>query len=199
MMRAVLVLAAIAALAAAPAQAREAEAIEARVEALAPGEFVWQPEAAAEGPVEIVISLADQRALVFRGGTVIGATTISSGDAEHQSPVGRFQVLEKRRVHRSNRYSSAPMPFMQRLNWYGVALHGGHLPGYPASHGCIRLPMAFARHLFGATEVGSFVFVTEEPIESAQAALELARASADLPLSPDRSPRGAAGTSVAAR
>ena len=102
------------------------------------------------------------------------------------------QILEKRRHHRSNRYNSAPMPFMQRLNWYGVALHGGELPGYPASHGCIRLPMGFARHLFAATDVGTFVYVAREAIASPQAALELARVNAGRPTRPDRLPRGAA-------
>jgi len=177
---------------AAPLSAGDGADAEQRVAALAPGEFVWQSEAAPDGPMEIVISLADQRAWVFRSGVLIGASTVSSGREGHESPVGRFQILEKRRHHRSNRYNSAPMPFMQRLNWYGVALHGGELPGYPASHGCIRLPMGFARHLFAATDVGTFVYVAREAIASPQAALELARVNAGRPTRPDRLPRGAA-------
>jgi hypothetical protein len=178
-------------LAAAHAADRSTSApIEERVDALEPGQFVWADEAAPQGPVEVVISLADQRALVYRAGRLIGASTISSGREGHESPIGRFQILEKRRHHRSNRYNSAPMPFMQRLNWYGVALHAGEIPGYPASHGCIRLPAGFAQRLFATTDVGSFVFVTEEPFASPAAALELARANADAPLSPDRQPRG---------
>ena len=180
---------------AAPAAAHAAdtavsESLEARVDALEPGQFVWAGDGARQGPVEVVISLADQRALVYRAGRLIGASTISSGREGHESPIGRFQILEKRRHHRSNRYNSAPMPFMQRLNWYGVALHAGQIPGYPASHGCIRLPAGFAQRLFATTDVGSLVFVTEEPFASPAAALELARAHADAPLSPDRQPRG---------
>lgn len=179
---------------AAPMGAPAAERIEQRADALEAGEFVWAPEGAAEGPVEIVISLADQQALVFRGGTLIGASSISSGREGYESPIGRFQILQKRRDHRSNRYNSAPMPFMQRLNWYGVALHGGHVPDRPASHGCIRLPMAFARHLYGATELGTFVFVTLERFTTPGAALELARAHADQPIPADRTPEWAMGS-----
>ncbi|HWT11385.1 MAG TPA: L,D-transpeptidase family protein, partial [Allosphingosinicella sp.] len=151
-------------LAAAPCAAAPAAGpppIEERLDRLGAEGFLWQPERSPEGPVEIVISLPLQRAYVFRGGTLIGASSVSSGREGHESPIGRFQILEKRRHHRSNRYNSAPMPFMQRLNWYGVALHGGEVPGYPASHGCIRLPMAFARHLFAATATGTFVFVAD--------------------------------------
>jgi len=166
---------------------------------LMPGDFVWQPELAADGPVEIVISLALQRAYVFRAGTLIGVSTVSSGKKGAESPIGRFQILEKKRVHRSNRYNEAPMPFMQRLNWYGVALHGGQIPGYPASHGCIRLPMAFARHLFGVTEKGGFVFVADEPIASPKTALALARANANAPFGPGREFRGGGGERKAAR
>lgn len=168
--------------------------IEEGADALEPGQFVWDAGAVADGPVEVVISLADQRALVYRGGRLIAASTISSGREGYESPIGRFQILEKRRHHRSNRYNSAPMPFMQRLNWYGVALHAGEIPGYPASHGCIRLPAGFAQRLFATTEVGSFVFVTEEPFPSPQAALELARANADAPMPPDRTREWVAGT-----
>lgn len=159
--------------------------------ALAPGQFAWNPELAPEGPVEIVVSLASQRAFVFRSGTLIGDSTISSGRAGHRSPVGRFAILQKRKTHRSNRYSDAPMPWMQRLNWYGVALHGGSVPGYPASHGCIRLPMRFAEALYGATELGGFVFVAEGQVTSPAAGLKLARAHAAAPMGPERRPSGA--------
>ena len=163
---------------------------------LRPGQFVWQPKRAPAGPVEIVVSLGAQRAWVYRAGTLIGTATISSGRRGHESPVGRFEVLQKRKVHRSNRYSNAPMPFMQRLNWYGVALHGGKVPGYPASHGCIRLPMKFAEALYGATELGSFVFVAPATIRSQSQALKLARANADMPLPAHRRRRDA-GQAVA--
>lgn len=190
---ALLIVATPAAIAAEPDQA----AIESRIDRLKPGQFVWQPEEAAEGPVEIVISLADQRALVYRGGDLIGASTISSGRKGFESPIGRFQILEKKRMHRSNRYDDAPMPYMQRLNWFGVALHGGEIPGRPASHGCIRLPMKFAQALFGASETGGFVFVTEEALATPEGALELARAHVDMPMRADRLPRDAETSAVA--
>jgi hypothetical protein len=158
----------------------------AHLDDLRPGQYSWQPERAPAGPVEIVVSLGSQRAYIFRSGTLIGTSTISSGRRGHESPVGRFEILQKSRVHRSNRYENAPMPWMQRLNWFGVALHGGKVPGYPASHGCIRLPMKLAEALYGATELGGFVFITEGALGSPQAALKLARANASAPMSADR-------------
>jgi hypothetical protein len=162
----------------------------ARVEApshvLRPGQFVWLPESGPQGPVEIVVSLGSQTAWVFRSGTLIGISTVSSGMPGYESPVGRFEILQKREVHRSNRYENGPMPWMQRLNWYGVALHGGKVPGYPASHGCIRLPMKFAEALYRTTALGSFVFVTEKAVGSPHHALALARVNAAMPMSPDR-------------
>ncbi|HWH23021.1 MAG TPA: L,D-transpeptidase family protein [Allosphingosinicella sp.] len=166
-------------LAAAPAQsiaaAKEAPSVETSANSLKPGQFVWQPERAKEGPVEIMISLGQQRAYVFRSGTLIGVSTISSGKPGHDSPVGLFPILQKKKDHRSNKYNNAPMPYMQRLNWYGVALHGGAIPGYPASHGCIRLPMKFAQHLFQATQIGSRVFIADEVPSSPKAALAMVR------------------------
>ena len=145
---------------------------------LAPGEYFWDSAAAAaEGPVEIVVSLPLQRAFVYRDGALIGESTVSSGKEGHESPIGRFEILQKREVHHSNRYDDAPMPFMQRLTWQGVALHAGTVPGYPASHGCIRLPAGFARRLFGITGLGDVVMVVDAPV-SAETALEEARASA---------------------
>src|SRR5262249_8897499 len=124
-----------------PVQAR-ASAVEG-ADSLSPGQFVWQPDASPQGEVEIVVSLPLQRLYVYRAGALIGISTISSGREGYDTPVGSFNILQKDRDHRSNRYSDAPMPFMQRLTWDGVAIHGGALPGYPASHGCIRVPMAF--------------------------------------------------------
>jgi hypothetical protein len=142
------------------AQAGEPALIEAA--ALKPGEFTWQPELAPVGPVEIVVSLPLQRAYVYRGGTLIGVSTVSTGKPGHRTPVGSFDILQKRAKHFSNLYNNAPMPFMQRLTWDGIALHAGEIPGRPASHGCIRLPLAFARHLFGVTSVGASVHVIEQ-------------------------------------
>lgn len=157
---------------------------------LQPGQYTWYAERATSGPVEVVMSLSQQRAYVFQSGSLLGIATISSGSKGRESPYGRFQILEKKLMHRSIRYDNAPMPHMMRLNWYGVAMHGGHVPGYPASHGCIRLPPAFAQKLYGVATVGSFVYVTHDSPYSPQDALELARANYAAPTKPDRLPRG---------
>lgn len=129
--------------------------------ALKPGQFLWHPEIAPRGPIVVVVSLDEQRAYVYRNGLAIGVSTISSGKAGHETPTGVFTILQKNRHHRSNLYDDAPMPFMQRLTWDGVALHGGALPGYPASHGCVRLPHAFAEKLFATTRTGDTVVVAD--------------------------------------
>jgi lipoprotein-anchoring transpeptidase ErfK/SrfK len=129
---------------------------------LRPGEFVWQPERAPAGEVEIVVSIPLQRAYVYRGGTLIGVTTVSTGKPGHRTPTGKFDILQKRARHFSNKYNNAPMPYMQRLTWDGVALHAGQIPGRPASHGCVRLPLAFARQLFDVTRVGAAVHVVDQ-------------------------------------
>ncbi len=126
------------------------------------GEFLWAPEVAPEGPMLLVVSLATQRAVLYRNGIPIAITTVSTGRPGHRTPTGIFTVLERDVVHYSSLYNSAPMPNMQRLTWGGVALHGGDLPGYPASHGCIRLPREFARLLFGVTRLGMTVVITTE-------------------------------------
>ena len=129
------------------------------VRTLKPGEFLWYPQIAPEGPVVLVVSLDEQRAYVYRNGIAIGVSTISSGKAGKDTPTGVFTILQKNKDHRSNLYNNAPMPYMQRLTWDGIALHGGHLPGYPASHGCVRLPQAFAEKLSGITRFGDSVVV----------------------------------------
>ena len=129
---------------------------------LGPGEYLWTPEASPAGQVVVVVSLPEQRAHVYRNGTRIGVSTISSGKAGHETPTGVFPILQKREEHYSNLYDNAPMPYMQRLTWDGIALHAGRIPGYPASHGCIRLPKAFAKKLFAATERGVTVVVADE-------------------------------------
>ena len=128
---------------------------------LAPGKFEWTPDASSSGPIVVVVSLPAQMAHVYRGDTRIGRTTISSGREGHDTPPGTYEILEKRRDHRSNLYNNAPMPFMQRLTWDGIALHAGRIPGKPASHGCVRLPHEFARKLFSITEHGSTVVVAD--------------------------------------
>ena len=126
---------------------------------LSPGEFRWASEIPKSGAIEVVISLTDQMAFVYRAGDLIGVTTVSSGKIDHETPTGVFPILAKEKVHRSTKYDDAPMPFMQRLNEYGVAMHGGNVPGYPASHGCIRLPMKFAARLFALTTTGTAVTI----------------------------------------
>ena len=100
--------------------------------ALKPGEFLWHPEIAPEGPIVLVVSLDEQRAYVYRNGLAIGVSTISSGKAGKETPTGVFTILQKNKDHRSKLYNSAPMPYMQRLTWDGIALHGGALHGYTA-------------------------------------------------------------------
>ncbi|MEA3014997.1 MAG: hypothetical protein QOD42_3542 [Sphingomonadales bacterium] len=123
------------------------------------GEFVWRPELATAGNVEIVVSLPQQRAYIYRANRLIGVTTVSTGRAGHRTPTGRFPIMEKHRTHFSSLYNNAPMPFMQRLTMGGIALHAGQIPGYAASHGCVRLPYEMARNLFGATQVRTVVHI----------------------------------------
>ena len=110
----------------------------------------------------MVIDLTRQRALVYRDGVPIAASTVSTGSKGRETPTGVFTILQKAVVHRSGTYDDAPMPYMQRLTSKGVAMHAGNLPGYPASHGCIRLPKAFAKLLYGVTELGTPVMITDE-------------------------------------
>lgn len=131
-------------------------------QALKPGEYLWAPEVAPRGPLLLIVSIATQRAILYRNGIPIAITTVSTGRPSHRTPTGVFTILERKVEHYSSLYDNAPMPYMQRLTWGGVALHGGTLPGYPASHGCIRLPHEFARLLYGVTRLGMTVIVTEE-------------------------------------
>jgi len=126
---------------------------------LKPGQYLWRDVPDAAGPQRVVISLSDQLAYLYRGNTLVAVSTISSGKDEKPSPTGIFSVLDKRPFYRSKKYDNAPMPWMQRIDQYGIALHGGFNPGYPASHGCIRLPVAFAKKLYSVTDVGTPVFI----------------------------------------
>jgi hypothetical protein len=111
------------------------------------------------GPLFAVISIADQRMSVYGADGLAARVPVSTGMRGHPTPTGVFSIVQKKRFHRSNIYSGAPMPYMQRITWSGIALHAGALPGYPASHGCIRLPSSFAPRLFGATEIGQRVLI----------------------------------------
>jgi hypothetical protein len=164
---------------------------------LKPGQFVWAPAAAPAGPVFIVISLPQQRAYVYRNGIEIGIAAVSTGRPGYVTPTGVFRVLEKDAEHYSSLYDNAPMPYMLRLTWGGVALHAGRDPGSPASHGCIRLPYSFARSLFAATPVGSTVVVTNSALAPGlRLAPKLFSAHRDTPgapgdfWAPDRAPDG---------
>lgn len=129
---------------------------------LRPGEYLWMPELAPKGPVVIVVSLPEQLAYVYRNGVRIAVSTVSTGKRGYETPTGVFTILQKSREHYSNLYDNAPMPFMQRLTWDGVALHAGKVPNYPASHGCVRLPYAFSEKLFGITSQGMTVVIADE-------------------------------------
>ncbi len=110
-------------------------------------------------PLQVVVSIPNQSLQVFRGTKMIASSRISSGKAGHRTPTGVYSIIQKNRVHHSNLYNSAPMPNMQRITWSGIALHAGRVPGYPASHGCIRLPYGFSRKLFRTTRMGAHVIV----------------------------------------
>ncbi len=173
---------------------------------LKPGEFIWKPERSPGGPVVIIVSIPIQRAYVYRNGLEIGVTTISTGEPGHSTPRGVFTILEKEVEHTSSIYGEQ-MPYKERLTWGGIALHAGDLPGYPASHGCVRLPLEFAKLLYGVTEVGTTVIIADEnsaPQEVTQPGLLLpyvkgVRAAEGVPVhlppgeyswNPKRAPKG---------
>ncbi|MEL7728445.1 L,D-transpeptidase family protein [Citromicrobium bathyomarinum] len=125
----------------------------------------------------VVISKGSQQMYVYRNGELWDTSPVSTGKPGKDTPAGVFPILQKRVHHRSNIYSNAPMPHMQRLTWGGIAIHAGKLPGYPASHGCIRLPKAFARELYGITEMGATtVVVVDQALGSEWQARQMALA-----------------------
>ena len=147
-------LALAAASAAAPAADRNPTIAE-QAAALGPGQYVWNAKSASSGPLLLTIDLTAQRVMVYRDGALVAASAISTGSLGRETPTGVFSILEKKVMHRSTTYDDAPMPYMQRLTSKGIAMHAGDLPGYPASHGCIRLPNEFAKLLYGVTELGT--------------------------------------------
>lgn len=165
-----------------------------------PGDYLWAPEVAPAGPLLLIVSIKTQRAYLYRNGIPIGISTASTGRPGHDTPTGVFTILQKRVDHRSNLYNNAPMPYMQRLTWDGIALHAGNISGYPASHGCIRLPLEFARLLYDQTSLGMTVVITDDaavprvaPMPSfltqgADAALDTLAGTVEW--HPDRSPDG---------
>lgn len=170
----------------------ETRPVQVQLPALAPEVIKEEPPTRTVGEVLengvlIAISLESQQMHVFRDGVLWRSSPVSTGKRGKETPAGVFAILQKKKFHRSNLYSNAPMPFMQRLTWDGIAIHAGRLPGYPASHGCIRLPNEFASELFkitGATSTA--VIVVKEPLASEAEALALARRTdAVVPINPD--------------
>ena len=138
-----------------------------QAEKLKPGQWVWKPEIAPKGPILVYVDLSRQLATVYRNGVRIGVSTISSGRPGYETPTGVFTILEKNKEHISRKYNDAPMPYQERLTWGGVALHAGGLPGYPESHGCVHLPLAFSKILFDAMPMGGTVVIAgghEDPV-----------------------------------
>ncbi len=126
----------------------------------------WISDQAANEPVSIIVSLPEQRLTVYRGGMALVTSPVSTGKKGYATPSGVFSILSKNRHHKSNIYSNAPMPFMQRLTWSGIALHSSNsVPNYPASHGCVRLPDAFAGELFRFTSRGAHVIIANETVQ----------------------------------
>jgi hypothetical protein len=148
------------------------------------------------GPLQIIISIADQRVSVYDNGALIARSSVSTGIARHPTPLGVFSVIGKQRWHRSNLYSAAPMPYMQRITWSGIALHAGVLPGHPASHGCIRLKNDFANRLWRLTKRGTRVIIAHDdvrPVEIANPHLFNPKAA---PGAPESRTAAAAGNST---
>jgi L,D-transpeptidase catalytic domain len=125
---------------------------------------------APKGPLQIIISIADQRISLYDNAALIARSSVSTGVEGHPTPLGVFSVISKQRWHRSNIYSAAPMPYMQRVTWSGIALHAGVLPGYPASHGCIRLTNAFAIQLWHLTKRGTRVIIAHDDVRPVEIA-----------------------------
>jgi lipoprotein-anchoring transpeptidase ErfK/SrfK len=117
-----------------------------------------------ERPLFAVISIADQRVSIYNDRGLVDRSAISTGMLGHPTPKGVFTIIGRERYHRSNIYSDAPMPFMQRITWSGIAMHLGVVPGHPASHGCIRLPAGFAAKLWGLTKIGERVVISPQEV-----------------------------------
>lgn len=129
-----------------------------------------QPEAPPKGPLQIIISIPDQRVSLYENAALIARSSVSTGVQHHPTPVGVFSVIAKQRWHRSNIYSGAPMPYMQRITWSGIALHAGVVPGHPASHGCIRLTNDFAIQLWHLTKRGTRVIIAPDDVQPVEIA-----------------------------
>ena len=127
--------------------------------AMAPGEYRWAPAIPETGETRVVIDLLTQLFYVYRGDQLVGVATISSGKKGRETPLGFWAVMNKQKLGHSRKYENAPMPFMQMYDAKGIAFHAGPNPGYPASHGCVRLPLKFAERLYGLTSMGTKVII----------------------------------------
>ena len=127
--------------------------------ALRPGDFRWVPSVPEVGETRVVVDLLTQLFYVYRGEQLVGVATISSGKKGKETQLGFWSVMVKKKKGYSRKYDNAPMPFMQMYDPKGIAFHAGPNPGYPASHGCVRLPLKFAERLFGMTKIGTKVIV----------------------------------------
>jgi hypothetical protein len=136
--------------------------VPATTQTLKAGDFVWEPERAPAGPVLIVVSKPEQTMFVYRNGIRIARSSVSTGRPGHPTPVGVFHIMEKEKTHVSSIYKGAEMPWMERLTETGIALHAGMLPGYPDSHGCVRLPLEFSKLLYTVTNDGGTVIIADE-------------------------------------
>ena len=130
-------------------------------ENLKPGDYIWQPDAAPTGAIDIVVSLGQQQLWVYRDGTQIGRSTISSGRQGFETPKGVYMILEKNVTHHSNKYHEASMPHMLRLTWGGLAIHAGNTPAKPESHGCMHVPEDFSKDLYGIADEGNTVLIVD--------------------------------------
>lgn len=126
---------------------------------LKPGQYLWRDVPDGAGPERVVISLTDQLAYVYRGDTLMAVTTVSSGRNDKPTPTGIFSVFNKTPMYRSKKYDNAPMPFAQFFDPAGIALHAGAVGNSPNSHGCVHLPMAFAKKLYSVTDVGMPIYI----------------------------------------
>src|ERR1044072_2777675 len=150
-----------------------------------PGEYWWRPELAPSGPLMVLVSIPQQVMNVYRNGILIGRSSVSTGSKGHATPGGVFTILEKKKKLYPKKYDTAPMPNMQRLTWTGIAMHSGNLPGYPASHGCIRLPYDFSQLLFSETAKGGTVVVGDGKTPTPHLASNPGLLLAPKDLSPD--------------
>lgn len=149
------------------AHARDAAPTSDSIATLSAGDYLWNGAVVvppASSDVRIVVSIADQKMYVYRAAKLVAVSTVSTGKPGHDTPTGDFKILQKAVKHNSNQYDNASMPYMQRITWDGVAIHAGRDPGYAASHGCVRVPIAFAKRLYAITRLGARVSITDDSL-----------------------------------